>query len=209
MLKEAKGMFKNLTRLFIMAVVFFSITASFAEENVQKENDQYAFLTAPNLEWSDYGLNFEWFKDKELLQEMNFTPQQAEELNKLVNEAAKTVKITEDTEKYEKQLKDQIVIKDFLAPKGKENPLDLTQTESLIHQISGLKSEKYNTQMLLKAKLKVLLTDKQKDVLYYDFIKKEAKQKAKMREQEQKKWGGHGIKKDSSGYDNGWNSKLD
>jgi len=166
-----------------MAGILFSVAICFAEEEMQNKNNSAPFLSDQSLEWLDYGLNFKWFQDKELLKEMNLTAQQEEELNKLFNEASQTVKMEEDTRNYEKKLKSQIQIKDFMATKGQNNQPNLAEIDSLIDQINELRSQQYKIKMSLKAKSRILLSEKQRDTLYYHFIKKEAAQKEKMKEQ--------------------------
>jgi Spy/CpxP family protein refolding chaperone len=179
--KGSRKMLKKLIPLF-MAGILFTVAICFAEDEIQNKNNPDPFLNDHSLEWSNYGLNFEWSKDKELLKEMDLTAHQEEELNKLFNEASQTVKMEEDTRIYEKKLKEQIQITDFMVIQGRNNQPDLAEIDSLITQINELRSQQYKIKMSLKAKLRILLSEKQRNTLYYHFIKKEAAQKEKMKE---------------------------
>lgn len=180
-------MFKKLVPLFIIISFLFGVTC-FAEEGIQSRKP-----VTLDLEWSDYGLNFEWVKDKKLLKEMNLTTQQKEELNNLLSESTQTVKIQEEIKDKENELKSQIELIQIIKIKGQEEvKTDMAEVESLIDQINRLRNEQYKIRMSAKAELKILLTEEQRKTLGNHFIEKEREQKAKMREEMGGRGGGRG-----------------
>jgi hypothetical protein len=167
--------------ILIFAVITIAgITACFAEEVIPAQG-----MPGRDLEWSDYGLNFEWAKDKKLVKELALSDQQKEELAKLTDTAGQNTKTDEDIMDKATQLKRQIELKSLIKINGQFTQPDQAVIDPLIEQISKLKSEKYSRQMSVKAKLKMLLADKQRDVLYAYFQAKEKELRDKFREQMQ------------------------
>jgi hypothetical protein len=136
-----------------------------------------------DIEWSDYGLNFEWAKDAKLIKELEMNEQQAGEFNTLSSEVAKAVKMEEEITVKESSLKNQIPIKNLVKVNGQFIQPDLTVAASLIDQISDLRSKQYKIRMSVKAKLRILLSEKQRDVLFNYFKKKEQSMREAMKKQ--------------------------
>ncbi|MDD5492757.1 MAG: hypothetical protein PHV60_08790, partial [bacterium] len=63
-----------------------------------------------NLEWSDYGLNFEWARDPKLIKELDMNEHQAKEFNDLSSEIAVAVTMEEEIAAKEAVLKNQIPV---------------------------------------------------------------------------------------------------
>lgn len=177
-------MFKKLVPLFIIISFLFGVTC-FAEKETQSRKP-----VTLNLEWSDYGLNFEWAKDKKLLKEMNLTAQQQGELNNLFNESTQTVKTQEEIKGKENELKNQIELIQIIKIEGQDVKTDMAEVEALIDQINKLRNEQYKIRMSAKAKLKILLTEEQRKILQNLFREKEQEQREKMREQMREQMGG-------------------
>lgn len=179
-------MLKKLISLFIV-IIFLGITACFAADGIPGKG-----MPAQDLEWSDYGLNFAWAKDKKLLKELELTVQQKEELGKLAETAGQTAKKEEDILDKKTQLKRQIEIKSLIKINGQYVQPDQVEIKALIDQISKLENEQYKTRMDAKAQLRMLLTEKQRDVLFSHFQKKEKEIRDKFREQMKDQMGERG-----------------
>ena len=162
----------------IIGIVFLGITVSFAEDLTPAQG-----LPGQGLEWSDYGLNFEWAKDKNLLTELGLTATQQEELEKLEAAAAQEEPTDKDIADKTAQLKKQIELKSLVTINGQSVQPNQDDISSLIGQLTKLRGEKYARQMSLKAKLRMLLSDKQRDKLYAHFQNKETELRDKFREQ--------------------------
>ncbi|MFA5858364.1 MAG: hypothetical protein WC955_04795 [Elusimicrobiota bacterium] len=145
-----------------------------------------------DLEWSDYGLNFRWCNDNQLLAKLNLTEKQKEQLNNLVIESTQTVETQETIKMSESELKNRLKLVNIMKTQDENTQIELTEIESLINQVNTLRDEQYKTRMMSKAKLKILLSGDQRSVLYSYFRKKEAEQKAKMKEQMREEMGNRG-----------------
>jgi Spy/CpxP family protein refolding chaperone len=192
-------MLKKVVSLFI-GIIFLGITACFAADGVPGKG-----MPVQDLEWSDYGLNFEWAKDNKLLKELELTVQQKEELGKLAETSGQTTKKEEDILDKKTQLKRQIEIKSLIKINGQYVQPDQIEIKALIEQISKLENEQYMTRMEAKAQLRMLLTEKQREVLFSHFQKKEKEIRDKFREQmkdqigERGRYGRHGRRYGSPG----------
>jgi len=173
--------------LLCAVITIAGVTACFAEEATPVQG-----MPGRDLEWSDYGLNLEWAKDKKLLKELAFTDQQKAEFDKLADTAGQNAKTDEDITDKATQLKRQIELKSLIKINGQFTQPDQAVIDSLIEQLNKLQSEKYARQMSVKAKLRMLLTDKQRDVLYAYFQAKEKELRDMFREQMQGPTGGRG-----------------
>jgi len=179
-------MLKKTILLFIV-IIFLGITICFAEDVTpgQDKRDQ-------DFEWSDYGLNFKWAKDKKLLKQLELTVQQENELGKLANAAEQNSKTDEDIVDKETQLKRQIELKSLIKINGQFTQPDQAVIDSLIAQLAKLRSDKYTNQMSLKGKLRMLLTEKQRNILFDYFLAKGKELRDKFREQMKEQMGEHG-----------------
>ncbi|MDD5491807.1 MAG: hypothetical protein PHV60_03870, partial [bacterium] len=87
-------------------------------------------------------------------------------------------------------LKNQIPVKTLVKVNGQFIQPNLTEIATLIDQISDLQSKQYKIRMSVKAKLRVLLSEKQRDVLFNYFKKKEEAMREAMKEQMGSREGG-------------------
>jgi hypothetical protein len=143
-----------------------------------------------DLEWSDYGLNFEWAKDHKLIKKLDMNEHQAKDFNDLSNEITVAVTMEEEIAAKEAILKNQIPVKSLVKVNGQFIQPNLTEVATLIDQISDLRSKQYKIRMSVKAKLRVLLSEDQRDRLFDYFKKKEEAIREAMREQMGKREGG-------------------
>lgn len=172
---------------FLIVILFLGVITCFAEEWKSSQD-----MRSQDFEWSDYGLNFEWAKDNKLLKQLGLTAQQKTDLDKLANAAEQNSKANEDITDKEAQLKRQIELKSLIKINGQFIQPDQAVIDSLIAQLDKLRSEKYTRQMTAKAKLRMLLTDKQRDVLYGYFQAKEKELRDKFRGQMKNQMGERG-----------------
>jgi hypothetical protein len=140
-------------------------------------------LVKQDLEWSDYGLNFEWARDSKLIKELEMNEQQTGGFNMLLSEAAKAITLEKEIFAKESALRSQIPIKSLVKVNGQFIQPDLAAAASLIDQISDLRSQQYKIRMSVKAKLRMLLSEKQRDILFDYFKKKEQSMREAMKEQ--------------------------
>jgi Spy/CpxP family protein refolding chaperone len=168
------------TIILIMSGCLFFTTFAFSQDNGQR----FMNNMPPNIvsvEWSNYGLGFEWAKDNKTMKKLNLSEQQQEELNKLI-ESAKTISGDENSIKQnEEDLKGKIELKKVIQIVGeKENP-DQAEVEVLVDQVNKQKSELFKKNILLKTRLRLLLTEDQRNVLHAHFKDKEKEQRDKMK----------------------------
>jgi hypothetical protein len=160
--------------LAVTALACARVIAAGSEEKVQPPSNYEL-----NLEWGDYGLNFEWAKNKQLVKALKLTEQQESELTKLVGVSTQTLRVDAEIGKKEADLIDRIELVNVFTIKGRSGGFDLAAVEPLIRELSGLRGEQYTTKMLLKAKLKLLLTEDQRIMLRNYFRRKENELKEK------------------------------
>jgi len=164
---------------FIILAVFLTFGLSFAEETSQNSGKN---ISVESFEWSNYGLNFEWFKDKEILKELNLTEEQKAGISTLVSESSQTVTIQEQIKDKENSLKIQIELVNRVKIEGQDNPVNITEVESLVDQINSLRSEQYKIRMVAKTKLKLILSEDQRKILDRYFREKENELQKKMQQ---------------------------
>ncbi|MDD5258759.1 MAG: hypothetical protein PHD29_02195 [bacterium] len=147
-------------------------------------------MARQDLEWSDYGLNFEWAKDAKLIKELEMNEQQNGEFKALSFDIAKAVAMGEEIASKESTLRSKIPIKNLVKVNGQFVQPDLAAVASLIDQISELWGKQYKIRMSVKAKLRMLLSEKQRDILFNYLKKKELAMREAMREQMGNREGG-------------------
>jgi len=89
-------------------------------------------------------------------------------------------------------LKKKIELRKLIKIVGESCEVNLAEIEALIGQINKLKSEQYKTKMMLKTKLRLLLSEDQRSILYAHFKEKEREQIRKMKERMGGRMGGRG-----------------
>lgn len=161
----------------LLGMVFLLITIQcFATEGPPS-------MMRQDLEWSDYGLNFEWARDPKLIKELDMNEDQAKEFSALSSESTVAVTMGEEIAAKEAVLKNQIPVKNLVKVNGQFIQPNMAQVASLIDQISDLQSKQYKIRMSVKAKLRMLLSEKQREVLFNYFKKKEQSMREAIREQ--------------------------
>ncbi len=147
-------------------------------------------MARQDLEWSDYGLNFEWAKDTKLIKQLALTEQQASEFNLLSTEVAKAVAMDEEISAKESTIRNQIPFKNLVKMNGQYPQPDLAEVASLIDQVSDLKNKQYKIRMSAKTKLRMLLSEGQRDIVFNYIKKKEQAMREAMKEQMSNRGGG-------------------
>ncbi len=171
------------TKMFLVLSFLLFAVQCFAAEGSPS-------MIRQDLEWSDYGLNFEWAKDAKLIKKLEMNEQQSGEFNALSSEIAKAVTMEEEIAAKESILRNQIPVKSLVKVNGQFIQPDMTQVDTLINQISDLRSGQYKIRMSVKAKLRLLFSAKQRDILFDYFRKKEQSMREAMKEQMGNREGG-------------------
>lgn len=175
-------MFHNIKILLVFSGLLMTIQC-FAAEGPPS-------MMRQDLEWSDYGLNFEWAKDAKLIKTLEMNEEQAKEFHTLSGEVANAVAIGEEIAAKESALRSQIPIKSLVKVNGQFIQPDLAEAATLIDQISDLRNKHYKIRIYAKVKLRLLLSEKQRDILFDHFKKKEQAIREAMREQMGNREGG-------------------
>lgn len=150
-------------------------------DDTRKEDMLPPSGTIQSFEWSNYGLRLEWVKNEKLIKDLGLTEEQKKGLDILFKESTQTVKMDEEIRINEIKLNSQLELKKQIRITGQSSNVNMEEVNTLIDKLNTLKGDVFKIEMSTKARLWLLLTEAQRNTLYFHFRKKEEEQKEAMR----------------------------